>query len=674
MISPSSTAVVAVISYDITLAKDLTDSIASYQRLESARNFLPLENWQTGQAFEELTIIVNKCSGLETLGKGPIGTCIAYELLSFSPFMTNYVTTDKTAVFDSTKDWAIPIAENMRKFIQDTEIVFFLAQNTAENRDTEPVLAMLSLPLAPLAQNRKIKGVFPMLDAEGNQTQLQLELSVFWKYGKPISKHFAHQFVEEKEKPTGISKDEPAKSDKSKLERVDKTESRETQERIEESKPISVEDHIKSLEPHGTSLPSLESSHSRETIEREDTTESFTAGKSDSQAVQPTIEEKIEKTIEEGPIIEEVEEVTEIVRETTEGKVDESEQAQDQRAEMIEEVDLPEANAMLSRQSSTSGESDATYTMEKHDEGTEEKSSNGSPAQDAEAEADKMKDLAKDEIRQMLRNLPPIAKPRLSKSPSEFQQSFPPSTLDFLERLDKKHQLKEQDEEGNGEEEGSDGMDNRERKIFFTDPLHQSIPPSEASSVASPTSRPEREKQPIQLPEKGGKSVIKLRSEADNASSKEGHENEEGSAVSVFIAKFAITDFSRLLTRNYDGVKVYIDWTFLDFPVEESRISETFELPRVPNVWIPIEFRKEYTLSRRRVALLEQWIELGNRLDFTLIAQTEDDRHEEELGVAQLELHRIPADYATTIPFLDVNGDQLAEVEVVLHYSASLFQ
>ena len=41
---------------------------------------------------------------------------------------------------------------------------------------------------------------------------------------------------------------------------------------------------------------------------------------------------------------------------------------------------------------------------------------------------------------------------------------------------------------------------------------------SEASSVASPTSRPEREKQPIQLPEKGGKSVIKLRSEADNVS------------------------------------------------------------------------------------------------------------------------------------------------------------
>ena len=120
------------------------------------------------------------------------------------------------------------------------------------------------------------------------------------------------------------------------------------------------------------------------------------------------------------------------------------------------------------------------------------------PAQDAEAEAaDKMKDLAKDEIRQMLSNLPPIAKPRLSKvkrvylkskrkakfqPPSEFQQSLP-STLDFLERLDKKHQLKEQDEEGNGEEEGSDGMDNRERKIFFTDPLHQSIPRKKDSII-----------------------------------------------------------------------------------------------------------------------------------------------------------------------------------------------
>ena len=152
----------------------------------------------------------------------------------------------------------------------------------------------------------------------------------------------------------------------------------------------------------------MESSHSGETIEREDTTESFTAGRSDSQTVQQTIEEETEKTIEEGPIIEEVEKVTEIVRERTEGEADESEQTQDQasrkfqlkskisyfflfvfnetttvdfittfknaeksllfqRAEMIEEVDLPEANAMLSRQSSTSGESDATYTMEKRD-------------------------------------------------------------------------------------------------------------------------------------------------------------------------------------------------------------------------------------------------------------------------------------------------------------------
>lgn len=74
----------------------------------------------------------------------------------------------------------------------------------------------------------------------------------------------------------------------------------------------------------------MESSHSGETIEREDTTESFTAGRSDSQTVQQTIEEETEKTVEEGPIIEEVEKVTEIFRERTEGEADESEQTQDQ--------------------------------------------------------------------------------------------------------------------------------------------------------------------------------------------------------------------------------------------------------------------------------------------------------------------------------------------------------
>lgn len=101
----------------------------------------------------------------------------------------------------------------------------------------------------------RLKGIKPNFNLScqyfGNTENRLVNISLIrfvWnsEYGKFSAYEF--QFVEEKEKPARILKDKPAKSDKSKLERTDKTKPRETQERIGESKPISVEDHIKSLE------------------------------------------------------------------------------------------------------------------------------------------------------------------------------------------------------------------------------------------------------------------------------------------------------------------------------------------------------------------------------------------------------------------------------------------
>ncbi|VDK40597.1 unnamed protein product [Cylicostephanus goldi] len=265
-------------------------------------------------------------------------------------------------------------------------------------------------------------------------------------------------------------------------------------------------------------------------------------------------------------------------------------------------------------------------------------------AEDQAAKAREKKEKDKNEIRSLLGDLPPIAKPRLSKPPSEF------TSLASMGRP--KHESEESSSRSKTSSE-NDELRERQRAVFFTDPLHKSIPPSETSSVSSPPPRP-----PVRLPAKGGRSAIRVMNVTPEDDSVD---SDESRTVSIFIDRIYVPEFSRLLHPSYDGVKVYVDWFFLDYPLEESRTPEAISLPRVPD---------KFQLSKRRVALLEQWVELGNRLDFTLITEGEDS---EELAVAQLELSRTATDETTTIQFLDINGEHYADLDLVVSYPPQIF-
>ncbi|EPB77079.1 hypothetical protein ANCCEY_03845 [Ancylostoma ceylanicum] len=234
----------------------------------------------------------------------------------------------------------------------------------------------------------------------------------------------------------------------------------------------------------------------------------------------------------------------------------------------------------------------------------------------------------KNEIRSLLGNLPPIAKPRLSKSPSEFSN---------FTMFGKPKQESEESARSKASSENSEQLGDRQRMVVFTDPLHKSIPPSETSSVSSPPPKP-----PVRLPARGGRSAIRVKSVEQEDDS----DVDESRTVSIFIDRIYIPEFSRLLHPSFDDVKVYVDWFFLDYPLEESRTPQAISIPRIPDSPGLFAYKKEFQLSKRRVALLEQWLELGNRLDFTLITEGEDS---EELAVAQLELSRTATDETTTI-------------------------
>ncbi|KAK6019845.1 hypothetical protein OSTOST_14509 [Ostertagia ostertagi] len=272
------------------------------------------------------------------------------------------------------------------------------------------------------------------------------------------------------------------------------------------------------------------------------------------------------------------------------------------------------------------------------------------------------KEKARDEIRSLLGDLPPIAKPRLTKAPSEFS-SFP------LFR----DQAKQGSQRSNSSTESAKSDDTtveRHRSVVFTDPLHRSIPrdmrkvsASEASSASSPPPKPA-----VRLPVSGGRSAIRTRQEVRQE--EDASDSDENRTVSIFIDRIYIPEFSRLLHPSYDNVKVYVDWFFLDYPLEESRTPVAIPLPRIPDSPGLFVYKKEFHLSRRRVALLDQWLELGNRLDFTLVTEGDDS---EELAVAQLELSRTATDETTTIQFLDINGEHYADLDLVISYSPQIF-
>uniref|UniRef100_A0A158P7U1 C2-C2_1 domain-containing protein n=1 Tax=Angiostrongylus cantonensis TaxID=6313 RepID=A0A158P7U1_ANGCA len=213
MISVDSGSTVANLKYELNATDELERCITSYQvqeeynsndfkAAEAALKVLPIEIPQHGDDFEEMTVIVNRCTGLDNLKQGEMEVCVIYEFFSFSPYFTNTVTSSKTAEFNSKREWSVPV-EALHSYLTETEITFFLFENRPENiEERDGVLAMLSLPLAPLVENKPIKGTFEMIKADGSDCGVFLDVNVMWKHGliRPVSKpHLLESAILQKE-------------------------------------------------------------------------------------------------------------------------------------------------------------------------------------------------------------------------------------------------------------------------------------------------------------------------------------------------------------------------------------------------------------------------------------------------------------------------------------------
>ncbi|VDK82239.1 unnamed protein product [Litomosoides sigmodontis] len=145
--------------------------------------------------------------------------------------------------------------------------------------------------------------------------------------------------------------------------------------------------------------------------------------------------------------------------------------------------------------------------------------------------------------------------------------------------------------------------------------------------------------------------------------------------VELIIGSLHISNLSKLLNPLYDDQSICIEWKLLDFPLEECETTgEPLPLPRDTQIAADFNFQKCYTLSERQYYLLRQWIEHGNRLEMSLVSNGSNLKSSEDLGVAYVELDAQHNAEKRLSRFLDINGVEVANIDISISYSKELLE
>ncbi|MFH4982202.1 hypothetical protein AB6A40_008911 [Gnathostoma spinigerum] len=214
------------------------------------------------------------------------------------------------------------------------------------------------------------------------------------------------------------------------------------------------------------------------------------------------------------------------------------------------------------------------------------------------------------------------------------------------------------------------------RVVEFADPIHESISLSESvsydsSTVSSATGLSDRGRlleEDLDIP------VISAASASQKRLTEESNESSNSLVHSIAISVnfLVLPEHSTLLDPLLSDFKFFIEWKLLDFPLEECETPQSLPLPNIAKRPINIGFKRRYGLNERRQKLLKQWVELGNKLEFTLVSDGGNLKECDDLGVAQLSLHPSNSGTKQLINIFDVNGDELAILEVQVDYSTEM--
>ncbi|TMS35360.1 hypothetical protein L596_002780 [Steinernema carpocapsae] len=621
LISADKQSVVGVLTYSIALKEELLKALKAHKKQSIAKTLIVEEDGAAIGSTNELIVTIRSGSDFNNLikNKKPPSSYVAYSLFDQQPVCSKTVERNANPDFSWTQTFKVPQTDALHKYLKATEFVITIVQSDSIDSlsltpGTADVIGRVSVPLFMLARNKPIIGKFSLTDNKGEMTPASIDIALRWR--------FDYKMVKKNTLPD-IPIATPSSASKTNEKAI-----AELEKEFDEQKKkvrITIESDTSSDDDENFVVPPPATGYFDEKSPKQCSFQSVESEESSSSTVisaalskkgsLPSPMNRTQFSDEENFLPGHMRVVSNSRVEETLDVWEQDEQKIEEEIEVISAASQPKSGQSPVPQQNTADESE-NDTTENVESGLEE---------------DVRLPTIMAAPRTLLRDLPPL---------NEAPPVPAPRT---------------------------------HKGVEFTDPIHRSIPPSENSSVSeSDEPRKKRKNVPIPLHSELPAGVLKTTEFLDNPMS--GDEESVEALVAVHIGRLSLVDHSILVHPQYDGLHIFVEWKFLDFSQEDCETPTSLPLPRNRSFQSNFDYTKEYGLNKRRIALLRQWIELLNRLEFTLVTDGGEDGECDDLGVAQLDLREAAAQNSHKIEFLNVDGIPVAAIEIEVTYSKILLE
>uniref|UniRef100_A0A915B032 C2 domain-containing protein n=1 Tax=Parascaris univalens TaxID=6257 RepID=A0A915B032_PARUN len=597
----------ATVHYDITVKSELSEALVAQKESDT----------QLDQSmYNSLIIEIQRCSQLDVLTKGNYApsTYIVYEIYDFNPSMTTVIYKNTNPEFSAINSWILPLGDELNNYLRSAEITFNVMEDYNEGAGVGQHLGYVNIPLYPLQHNSAISGTFPLTTPKGEITAATITLSIHWKsvYVIPENRIEIKQVL-----PVPVTT--VTLSESSRQLSLSLPMSKASVASDEEKRCSSMETSSSStFDIAVVSKHSIRPSHfENELLQKTGESNSDDDGNEDIPALQSATSSEISAaseaeitTAEPGAANREPSSIMVNGDESSSPRFNESTEQK-----LLEpEVHSQSTMAPRAEQEPIPGSSNS---------GIEEERESRIQLTGAKTVAK----VVEEEMKIPPDNLPALPAPPPRKLPGLGTNG---NAVEVLQKPQPPPRAKP-------------------RAVEFADPIHQSIPPSEATSYeSSMRSSADDNQDGVVISEED----IPVVSASAYQPVIKRYEPEEpvspDSTVTIQVKRLYVLEQSTLLDSSFDCLNIFIEWKFLDFPPEDCETFESLPLPRNPHIPCVFNFHKVYNLSKRRIRLLKQWVELGNRLDFTLVSDGGDDGECDDLGVAQLDLSSVTTEHNQT--------------------------
>ncbi|KAK0395644.1 hypothetical protein QR680_001371 [Steinernema hermaphroditum] len=624
LISADKSCEVGALTYSLSVKEDLLKALKAHKKQSVARSLLVEEHDSATGETNELISTVHRCQGLNllTADKKAPSSYVIYELFDFEPVASKTIYNNANPEYSAVNAFKVPLSESIHNYLKSTELTISVVQVDSSQRlvpsTSKPnVIGRISVPLFLLARNQSITGTFSLTGTDGNISSATIDISIRWRFDYKYAMVETIPSLPEVRGSSSLSSESNEEGEEL-LKRLEEEQKRKPLRVAVVSDSSSDEDDYEKRSPIHTKKLNDIKQPSTQSMESEENSSSTIISNAVKKEPTPTLMNYRNTTDDD-------EDFAPTVRMPQHEESPPTTAADENKEEYAnEELEVISAahSSLASQQKSGS-----------KDEGPEEDNAEQEGSENDLTE--NVESLPEEEI---------VAAP-----PRSFIADLPSLTG------------------------GPPVPAPRSRAVEFTDPLHRSIPPSENSSYSeNETPRKRRMAMLNALATQPASGVLKATERLDESTSDD--EQHVDAVVGMRIGRLSLVEGSILVHPQYDGLNIFVEWKFLDFPQEDCETPNSLPLPRNQRFSSNFDFVKEYGLNKRRISLLRQWIELVIRLEFSLVTDGGDDGECDELGVAQLDLREVAGQNFHRIEFLNVDGIPIAEIEVEITYSKILLE